>query len=558
MPLNNGPLAANTPYAGPSSLIATPAIPNGHPATNGKKSASAPSDTLKAHISHTQFSSFVQQGLLSPEISVPFVTCTDVQAMTLPVILQGHDVLAQAKTGTGKTVAFLVPALQRLLSSKTHRGNGQVGVLVISPTRELATQIAESGKTLLRNLPGIGVQTATGGNNLNTELRGIRAGRADILVATPGRLQDYLENHNFKQNVSTLEVLVLDEADRLLDQGFKPAIVAISKMLPNKTDRPRQSLLFSATISKEVKAIASAVLSSKHTFISTLNEDELNVHQHVPQFVVQTSLESTFASTLAVLQQEIAANPSASKIMLFFPTARSTGLFYELLSELPRDALAGIQVAQIHSRMSQSARSKAADHFKDAVSGILVSSDVTARGMDFPNVSLVLQVGIPQNPEQYIHRLGRTARAGQGGKGTLVLTRDEMSFLNQKEIKDLPVQPLVLSEPALASATSQCATALDKVSPDAKSSAYAAWLGYYKGFGKMLKWTVPHLIDQARLFALETCRYTGQTPGQTPPLMAKTIGMMGLRDYRSSFNVVSELPGKPARGGNQGPRRSRA
>lgn len=521
---------------------------------------STQSDTLLAHVTSTRFDSFVKQGLLDSRISIPFETCTDVQAKTMPIILQGNDVLAQAKTGTGKTVAFLVPAIQRLLRSNTARAPGQIGILVISPTRELATQIADEAKILLRGLPNIGVCTATGGNNLNTELRNIRQGRADILVATPGRLQDYLENHKFTQNVSTLEALILDEADRLLDQGFKPAIIAINKLLPKRSERLRQSLLFSATISEEVKQVASAVLTSNYTFISTLNEDELNVHQHVPQFVVSTSLSDTFATTVAVLREEIAHTPN-SKIMLFFPTARSTGLFYELLTHLPRGALGkstltgNFEILQIHSRMSQSARSKSADVFKDATSGVLVSSDVTARGMDFPRVTLVLQVGIPQNPEQYIHRLGRTARAGQGGRGILILTRDEQAFLHRKEIKDLPIKPASVDEANLRAAAQECDAALDKVSTDAKSSAYAAWLGYYKGFGKVLKWSVPQLIEQGRIFALEACKYKGDRPGQTPPLLVKTIGMMGLRDYRSSFNVVSELPNKPKstpRGGQGG------
>ena len=341
------------------------------------------SEVLQLHSSQTRFSSFQ----LDPRISIPFEMCTDVQAKTLPIILQGADVLAQAKTGTGKTIAFLVPAIQRLLKSSTKRGPGQVGILVISPTRELATQIAVEGEILTKKLAGFGICTATGGNTLSTELSKIRQGRADILVATPGRLQDYLENHKFSQNVSTLEALILDEADRLLDQGFKPAIIAISKLLPNRNQRPRQSLLFSATISNDVKQVASAVLTSSYTFVSTLNEDELNVHQHVPQSVIETSLPDIFATTVAVLRQALDENP-LSKIMLFFPTARSTGLFYELLTKLPEGALGanasprnGFELLQIHSRMSQPARTKSADTFKSATSGVRVSSDVTARGM---------------------------------------------------------------------------------------------------------------------------------------------------------------------------------
>lgn len=521
------------------------------PAASGSSTptrAAAVSDVLALHSTQTRFDSFD----IDPRITIPFEMCTDVQAKTMPIILEGSDVLAQAKTGTGKTIAFLVPAIQRLLRSSTKRGPGQVGILVISPTRELAAQIATEGEILIKNIPNFGISTATGGNTLSTELSKIRSGRADILVATPGRLEDYLKNHKFSQNVSTLDALILDETDRLLDQGFKPAIVAISKLLPDHNQRPRQSLLFSATISNDVKQVASAVLTSQFTFVSTLNEDELNVHQHVPQTVVQTSLPDIFATTVAVLREALDADAD-SKIMVFLPTARSTGLFYEILSNLPQGALGpngrngegGFQVLQIHSRMSQSARTRSSDAFKAATSGILVSSDVTARGMDFPKVTLVVQTGIPQNAEQYIHRLGRTARAGKGGSGVLVLTPDEMAFVRGKIIKDLPIAPGTVDETTLSNARQSTSHALISVSNDAKSSAYAAWLGYYKGFVGTFKWTIPHLIEQARVFALETCGYEGGAGiQQTPPLLTKTVGMMGLKQYRSSFNIVSELPGK--------------
>lgn len=160
-------------------------------------------------------------------------------------------------------------------------------------------------------------------------------------------------------------------------------------------------------------------------------------------------------------------------------------------------------------------------------------------------MTLVVQTGIPQNAEQYIHRLGRTARAGQGGRGILVLTTDEMTFIRGKEIKDLPITAASVGEASLSAAREATATALAAISPETKSSAYAAWLGYYKMYAKTFTWSIPQLIEQAKVFALETCGYIGDREGQTPPLLAKTVGLMGLREYRSSFNIVAELPGKP-------------
>ncbi|KAL7008414.1 hypothetical protein EMMF5_002143 [Cystobasidiomycetes sp. EMM_F5] len=459
-----------------SGSVVTPKSNNASLQSRNFTSSSVQSETLRAHLSDTRFSSFVQQGLLNSSINLPFDTCTDVQAKTLPTILNGGDVLAQAKTGTGKTLAFLIPTIQRLLLSKRSRPVGNVGALILSPTRELAAQIAEAAKPLLRDIPNMEVQISTGGNNVNTELRSLRSKRCDILVATPGRLLDHLKNNGFAANLQGLQALVLDEADRLLDAGFKNDIIAISKLLPDRSSSPRQSLLFSATISKDVKDVASAVLSTEHTFVSTLLPGEANVHEHVPQFVVTAPLADSITATVAVIRQEITAT-QAAKIMLFLPTARSTGIFYAALEKLQSDVLNGIPVLQIHSRMSQSARTKAADQFKDLKSAILVSSDVTARGMDFPNVTHVLQCGIPQNPEQYIHRLGRTARAGQTGRGIIILTPDEMVFLRHKEIAALSIKPMEIDAAAFAAIAGAVDASLDAVSTSLKASAYAAWLG---------------------------------------------------------------------------------
>ena len=208
---------------------------------------------LQGHVSNSNFAEFVQQGLLSPLITFPFATCTDVQAQTLPVILRNEDVLAQAKTGTGKTLAFLLPILQNLISTTPRPG--QISALILSPTRELAMQIAAAGQPLLAKLPHLAIQIVVGGVNQAAETRRLQTQRCDILVATPGRLSAQLKEGGLEANMQDLKVLVLDEADRLLDAGFKAVLQDILQHLPDRRTSRRQGLLFSATIPEGVKEV---------------------------------------------------------------------------------------------------------------------------------------------------------------------------------------------------------------------------------------------------------------------------------------------------------------
>lgn len=201
--------------------------------------------TVNSHLSETRFDSLkghVDDRVLS---AIPFERMSVVQAATISDAIQGYDVLAQAKTGTGKTVAFLLPAIQRLIT--TRRSPGNIYTLILSPTRELAMQIEKEAKTLLRNVPDIGVQHVVGGTNMNAETKRLNNQRCDILVATPGRLLDHINNGGLREKLSDLKILVLDEADRMLDMGFRNELEKIKANLPDRRQKPRQSLLFSAT-----------------------------------------------------------------------------------------------------------------------------------------------------------------------------------------------------------------------------------------------------------------------------------------------------------------------
>ncbi len=229
-------------------------------------------------------------------------------------------VLAQAKTGTGKTLAFLIPSVENLVKSNPQPRPGQISVLIMSPTRELAIQIEEAARTIMSATP-YKVQHVVGGTNMSAETRRLNNERCDILVATPGRLQDHMENGNLKAKFAGLRALILDEADRLLEQGFRREIEKIINMLPNRAQVPRQTLLFSATIPAQVHQVAALALLPSHKFITTISEADANTHLHVPQhLLVAQTLDQLFPLALATIRSEIAIHGDATKMMAFLPT----------------------------------------------------------------------------------------------------------------------------------------------------------------------------------------------------------------------------------------------
>ncbi|KAG0143812.1 hypothetical protein CROQUDRAFT_660791 [Cronartium quercuum f. sp. fusiforme G11] len=450
--------------------------------------------------------------------AIPFETMSEIQAATLDAVLSGQDVLAQAKTGTGKTLAFLVPAVERLRNLKPSPPDQQISVLIISPTRELAAQIANECQPLLAGT-SLGVQCVVGGTNIRTEVNKLRNQRCDVLVATPGRLKDHLTNNNLGKQFGRLQFFILDEADRLLDMGFKPDIDQILRSLPERSSVPRQSMLFSATIPPEVLKVKNAVLLPQHAHISTLKAEDINAHLHVPQTFVIAHLHDHLAALLEIINQDIADHGPSSKPMVFFPTARATGLGAEVL----KCCLKGkMPVFELHSRINQNIRTKTAKQFKDCQKGVLVTSDVSGRGVDYPNVTTVVQVGLPMTAEDYVHRLGRTARGGATGKGIIILAPFEEGFLNQGQMRTMPLKP----HPSLALDHAETHAALDQIDQKEKDQAYQAWLGYYKGRMKLCGFSPERLVQVANDYVREGLRYQSEL---MPGLLAKTVGMMGLK-----------------------------
>jgi len=321
-----------------------------------------------------------------------------------------------------------------------------IRAIIMSPTRELAEQIGEEARKLCQRT-GIIVQTAVGGTQKNAMLMRTRREGCHILVATPGRLNDLLSDEYSGIDAPRLSTLVLDEADRMLDVGFDKELQEILRLLPNRSQVPRQTLLFSATIPRDVVSLArSYVDPSNFEFVQTIRDDEVQTHEKVPQHIVPVrGVENMFPTLLELLEREAQSTDMPLKAIVFLRTTAMVQLINEVFRDLRHASRrAGTPatfppVLSIHSKLTQAARTRAAEDFRKSESAILFSSDVTARGMDFPNVSHVIQLGVPPDREQYIHRLGRTGRAGKPGQGWLIVTEDDIPAA-RRTLPGLPIQ----------------------------------------------------------------------------------------------------------------------
>ncbi|OTA90923.1 hypothetical protein M434DRAFT_397577 [Hypoxylon sp. CO27-5] len=512
---------------------------------NSTPSVSKPSPSIPKLTDTPKFSELAKENLIHSTLlqtiseDLKFDHMTPVQAATIyPLLKDRCDVLAQAKTGTGKTIAFLLPAIQKMI----HRDSslmGKASLLVISPTRELAMQIADEARALLQRLTQFRVCIAIGGTNKNIEEHRILQG-CDILIGTPGRLYDHLssEDSPVASMLQNLETLVLDEADRLLDMGFLDSLKKIIRCLPNRTVTERQGMLFSATVPEHVQKVARLVLSKDYKFISTIAEGELNTHERVPQQLIIVPAFSDMATgLLGAIRQELAAvGPDAFKAIIFAPTARLADFYAEILQRFP-----GLPpIIALHSRMTQNRRSKITEEFREAKSSILVATDVIARGMDFPSVTNIFQAGIPADKESYIHRLGRTARAGAEGRGTFIITSHE-TFFSKWTLKNITFE----QTPPDLSAREDILQIAESLDPDIQAKAYQGWLGFYKSYLKPMNWDNDRLVKEANEFALN-----GLGAPEVPSLPKSTVGKMGLKGVKGLV-VVPDGP-KHGRGGGGG------
>ena len=343
---------------------------------------------------------------------------TPIQEKAIPLVLQGRDVLAGAQTGTGKTAGFTLPLLQILSTQNKPVGPGRVRALILTPTRELAMQVEESVKTYGKYLP-LKSTVIFGGVNIQGQINRLRKG-VDILIATPGRLLDLVKQKAL--DLSAVEVLVLDEADRMLDMGFIQDIRRVIAFLPRK----RQTLLFSATFSSEIKELAKGLLLSPQVIeVAKSNVTAEGIAQEV--YLVDKRRKQELLSYLI-------SSEKWEQVLVFTRTKHAAN---RLSTELESK---GIGSAVIHGNKSQNARIKALSDFKSGSLRVLVATDIAARGLDIHQLPYVVNFELPHVPEDYVHRIGRTGRAGNLGKAVSLVCIDERDLL--KNIEKLVRQEL--------------------------------------------------------------------------------------------------------------------
>lgn len=314
--------------------------------------------------------------------------------------------------------------------------------IIISPTRELAEQIAVEAQKLCR-FTRIKVQTAVGGHNKRQMLAKTRREGCHLLVGTPGRLLDLLSDELSGIAAPNLNALILDEADRLIEVGFNKELEEIVGCLPHRSDTKRQTLLFSATIPRNVVSLARSYIDpSNFQFVQTINSSEAPTHEKVPQHIVTVPGFEHWAPALMELTEKETSKEDQSqpfKAIVYFNNTSTVKMMGQLFTNLERSRQLNVPVFSIHSDLDQRLRTNIADMFRRARSAILISTDVTARGMDFPNVSHVIQFGVPVNRDLYIHRIGRTGRANKSGEGYLIIHKTELD--NAREtLPGLPIK----------------------------------------------------------------------------------------------------------------------
>lgn len=336
---------------------------------------------------------------------------TPVQQQAIPVILEGCDILAGAQTGTGKTAGFTLPLLQLLSKRPKTTPQCSVRALILTPTRELAAQIGESVIAYGKYLPHKST-VIFGGVNINSQIRALRAG-ADIVIATPGRLLDHVSQGTV--DLSKVEILVLDEADRMLDMGFIHDIRKLLALLPKN----RQNLLFSATFSQEIKNLASGLLKSPKLI-------EVVRHNTTAERISQVVYPVDSKRKRALLTFLITSK-KWKQVLVFSRTKHGAN---RLSEQLNTD---GIRSAVIHGNKSQAARTKALADFKAGAVQVLVATDIAARGLDIDQLPHVVNFDLPNVPEDYVHRIGRTGRAGCEGEAVSLVCIDEHKLLKDIE-----------------------------------------------------------------------------------------------------------------------------
>ena len=376
---------------------------------------------------------------LEPEVldgldAMNFIEATPIQEETIPVVLEGRDIIACAQTGTGKTAAYILPLLNLIMRHKVEGDKDAVRAIIIAPTRELASQIDMQFEGFSYFMPISTLSVSGGGDGAqwDQQLRAFNKG-ADVIIATPGRMISHLINS--KISLNSVEYLVLDEADRMLDMGFYDDIMKISKHLPAK----RQTLLFSATMPSKIRTLAKNILN---------NPAEINIAISKPNEAIKQMAYVCYEPQKIGLIEEIFSTPVESKTIIF---SSSKLKVKDLAHRLKRMKY---NVRAMHSDLEQSERDEVMLDFKNGKISILVATDIVSRGIDITDIGLVINYDVPHDPEDYIHRIGRTARANAEGEAITFISKEEQDkfgkierFL-EREVEKIPLPEQLGEAPA--------------------------------------------------------------------------------------------------------------
>ena len=393
-----------------------------------KPNARANIDSFQGHLKMSPMSDFKSLDL-APQLHkalelLGYTTPTPIQAQAIPDVLKGRDLMGIAQTGTGKTAAFALPTLSHIISDERDLPKRGTRCLVLSPTRELASQISVSFRDYGRMIEDLSVTTVFGGVPISRQIKKLVGGN-DVIVATPGRLIDLLDRKAI--TLKDVEVLILDEADQMMDMGFIHALKKIVPLLP----KDRQTLFFSATMVPAIKKLAGQFLTDPVTVsVTPPNSTAKRVTQQI-YFVNQAEKQGLLSLSLL--------EPDVNRALVFTRTKHGADRVVKRLAQV------GILAVAIHGNKSQGQRQRALQSFRDGDVTVMVATDIAARGIDIEGITHVINYEIPNVPEQYVHRIGRTGRANREGKAIAFVSGDERKYLKdiQKLLKkDIPVTPL--------------------------------------------------------------------------------------------------------------------
>ncbi|QDZ22864.1 ATP-dependent RNA helicase [Chloropicon primus] len=447
-----------------------------------------------------------------------FETMTEVQARTIPLLLKGKDVLAAARTGSGKTLAFLVPCAELLHHARFLPRNG-AGVIIISPTRELALQTYGVCDELMSGHHSQTFGLVMGGSNRKTEAEKLARG-VNLLVCTPGRLLDHLQNtpsFNFKN----LQALVIDEADRILDIGFEEEMKQIIKLLP----KDRQTCLFSATQTNKVSDLAKLSFKKSPIYVGVDDDRKESTASGIQQGYCVTPSEQRFLLLFSFLKR----NMKKKKIMVFFSSCNSVKFHAELLNYVD------IAVKDIHGNQKQTKRTATFFEFCSAKQGILLCTDVAARGLDIPQVDWIIQFDPPDDPKEYIHRVGRTARGTKGkGKALLFLLPEEIGFLRYLRNAKVPLNEYEYPKSKISNVQSQLEKLIEK-NYYLRQSAKNAYRSY------LLAYNSHHLKDVYNVHQLDLALAAKSFGFSIPPKVNINVESKAGKARKKMKHVSSQL-----------------